>query len=67
MKTNIFLNIANFLKEVRVELKKVNWPSRKETIRYTMIVIFVSLALALYLGGIDALFTAIINKFIMPR
>jgi len=55
--------ITNFLKEVRLEIKKVNWPTRKETIRYTLIVIFVSIVIAIYLGGLDFIFTTI-YKFI---
>ncbi|KKP67356.1 MAG: Preprotein translocase subunit E [Candidatus Roizmanbacteria bacterium GW2011_GWA2_35_19] len=37
------------------ELKKVSWPSRKDTIRLTSIVIGVSLIIGLYVGIIDVL------------
>lgn len=37
------------------ELKKVTWPSRKETIRLTSIVIIISLIIGLYIGIIDIL------------
>ena len=44
-----FLNkIITFLKETRVELKKVNWPTRRETIKYTLIVLGVSLGVAVF-------------------
>ena len=56
--------IKAFFKEAWFELKKVNWPSRKETIRYTLIVIVVLTIVALYLGGIDFLFTRVLNKLI---
>jgi len=56
--------IINFLKEVRSEIKKVNWPTRKETIGYTLIVIGISIAVAIYLGGLDFIFIKILNKFI---
>lgn len=59
-----FTNITNFLKEVKTEIKKVNWPTKKETLRYTLIVIGVSIIVAIFLGGIDFLFTALLNKFI---
>ena len=55
--------ITTFLKEVRVELKKVNWPTRKQTIKFTLIVIGVSFAVAIFLGGLDFLFTWIISEF----
>jgi preprotein translocase subunit SecE len=57
--------IGQYLKEVRVELGKVNWPTRQQTIRYTLVIIGVSLALAVFLGGLDYLFSFILNKFIV--
>lgn len=46
---------ANFATDVLDELKKVSWPTRKETIRLTTIVIAVSLIIGLYVGIIDIL------------
>lgn len=43
----------NFLIGIKEELKKVTFPSRKKTIRLTLIVFFISLITALYLGIID--------------
>ncbi|OGZ17358.1 MAG: preprotein translocase subunit SecE [Candidatus Nealsonbacteria bacterium RBG_13_36_15] len=57
--------IKTFLKEVRLEIKKVNWPTRQETLRYTLIVIGVSVAVASFLGGLDFIFTALLTKFIL--
>ncbi len=48
--------ISSYLKETRSEMKKVNWPTRTETIRFTIIVIVVSLFVAAFLGGLDYLF-----------
>jgi preprotein translocase subunit SecE len=62
---NIFNKIANFLKETRVEMKKVNWPTRKQTIKYTLIVIGLSFAVAFFLGGLDLLFTLLITKYLL--
>ena len=56
--------IIAFLKEVRMEMKKVNWPSRQETLRYTLIVVGASLVVAAFLGGLDYFFTVLINRFI---
>lgn len=56
-------NIINFLKEVREELSKVTWPSREQTVRYTVLVIIVALVVGLILGGLDyilTLFTSVI-------
>lgn len=54
-----------FLKEVRLELKRVTWPTQRETIKYTLIVIGFSLAVAAFLGGLDFLFTWLMNKFVI--
>ncbi|MFH1714478.1 MAG: preprotein translocase subunit SecE [Candidatus Nealsonbacteria bacterium] len=62
---NIFEKTVSYLKEVRLEMKKVNWPTRDQTIRYTLIVIGVSAVVALYLGGLDILFTSMLNKFVI--
>jgi len=62
---NLFTKITTFLKEVRLEMKKVNWPTRQETLRYTLIVIGVSVAVAVFLGTIDFILTTLLNRFII--
>jgi preprotein translocase subunit SecE len=62
---NFFTKIINFLKESRGELKKVKWPTIRETLQYTLIVIIISLVVAIYLGGLDYIFSFILRKFII--
>lgn len=45
----------NFASELITELKRVTWPTRKETIRLTAIVIVISLIIGVYIGIIDIL------------
>jgi len=45
--------IKTFLQESRQEVKKVNWPTRAETLRYTLFVVVLSIAFALFLGALD--------------
>jgi preprotein translocase subunit SecE len=47
-------NPVKFIKEVTVELKKVTWPTREETIKLTGMVILISIGVALFIGGLDA-------------
>ncbi|MCL5775327.1 MAG: preprotein translocase subunit SecE [Patescibacteria group bacterium] len=58
--------MANFLVEVKNELSKVVWPSRTETIRYTLTVIVFSVVVAFVLGAFDYLllkiFESIVNR-----
>lgn len=57
--------IYNFIVDAKAELLKVNWPTKKQTIDYTLIIIGVSLAVALFLGGLDYIFGMILKKFII--
>ena len=59
------IKLFTFLKEVRIELKRVTWLTRQETIRHTLMVIFFSLAVATFLGGLDFLFSWLLNKFVI--
>jgi preprotein translocase subunit SecE len=44
---------SQFLREVWVELKKVNWPQRKEVMGSTAVVILASFVVAFFLGAVD--------------
>lgn len=57
--------IFNFIGEAKAELMKVNWPTKKQTLNYTLIIIGVSIAVALFLGGLDYLFSGILKNFII--
>lgn len=65
--SNIRNKTKSFLKEVYLELKKVNWLTRQELFRYTMIVILITLVVSAFLGGLDYIFTLLIKKFILYR
>ena len=43
-----------FVKDVVAELKKVTWPSREETMKLTVAVIIISIAVGAFIGGLDA-------------
>jgi preprotein translocase subunit SecE len=45
--------VINFIKESVVEFKKVQWPTRKQTMRLTVFVIGASLIVGLYVSGLD--------------
>jgi len=50
---------------VWAELKRVDWPSRPELIASTIVVVAVLLAMALYLGAWDALFTWVFSRVLV--
>jgi preprotein translocase subunit SecE len=53
--------LRNYLREVVYELKKVVWPSRKQTIGTTAIVVIVVMIFGIYLGIVDAIFSHIMR------
>ena len=54
----------SLLKEARIEIRKVVWPTRQETTQTTMIVVAVVLVMALILWGLDSLLGWIVSQFI---
>ena len=58
------MSIISYIKEVKAESKNVKWPSKKQIINYTLVVIVLSIVLALYVGGLDALFARLLSKII---
>ena len=57
--------IINFIREAKEELLKVNWPTKKQVYNYTLIILAVSLAVALFLGSLDYVFSGILKKVII--
>ncbi|MFH1183249.1 MAG: preprotein translocase subunit SecE [Candidatus Moraniibacteriota bacterium] len=57
--------IVSFLKESEAELRRTNWPSREETIRYTWVVIALSAFLVVVLGGLDYFFNILAGRFLL--
>ncbi len=57
--------VINFLKDVKVELSKVNWPTKDQTIQYTLVVIGVSAFLAVFLGLVDYGLEFGLTKFLL--
>ena len=60
----MFAKITEFLREVRVELKKVTWPTRKETMASTVVVLVTVIISAIYLGLVDYILSKIIRVFL---
>lgn len=50
------MKIVEYLRETRGEMKHVNWPTRKQAVNYTLLVIGISVATAVLLGIADYIF-----------
>ncbi len=47
---------AQYVREVRSELRRVNWPSRREVINYTIVVMITLITLTAFIAGLDYVF-----------
>ena len=52
----------SFLAEVRNEMKRVTWPTRREVYATTVVVILTSLFFGLYLFGVDLALNALVRR-----
>ena len=52
-KRTIISKTVQFLREVKMELKKVTWPSRKQTLGSTLVVLILVTIIAFFLGAVD--------------
>ena len=53
-----------FLREVRTELKKVTWPSRKDTLSGTLVVLVAVFIIAIFLGIVDSGLSNLIKELL---
>jgi preprotein translocase subunit SecE len=53
---------AQYLGEVRDEMRKVAWPKRDEVVRYSIVVVITVVVYASLVGGLDALFTFLMGR-----
>ena len=61
----MFQRFIAFIKDTRIEMSKVTWPTRQSFLRDTIVVVAVSLGLAVFLGFLDYVFAYILNNFIL--
>ena len=60
----MFSKFLAFIQESRQEIKRVEWPTTSTTTKLTLVVVFISLAVSVYLGALDYAFTKILELFI---
>ena len=58
------INPLTYLKESKTELEKVIWPTRKETLRLTVVVIFLSVLVGAYITFLDTVFAKLTAMFL---
>ena len=61
----MFNNLVNYIKGVRVEIKHVNWPTRKQSVNFTFLIVSVTIIVAAFLGVFDILFAYLLKVFVL--
>jgi len=56
---------VNYLRDTQGELKHVNWPTRRQAMVFTAVVVLISVLASLYLGLFDLIFSLILQKFVL--
>ena len=56
--------VLGYFSEVRAELSKVTWPKRQEVVRLTLVVFAISVIVAFYVGGLDYIFTKLLEAIV---
>ena len=60
-KKGFFARIGEFFKSLKAEIKKINWPTKEQTAKQTLVVVIISLLLCLFIRGIDILAQLAVN------
>lgn len=58
------MKVIDYLKDTRGELKHVSWPTQRQTIAFTLLVIAISIFFAFFLGLFDFIFTTLLDILI---
>lgn len=59
------LSPGKYFQEVSIELQKVSWPSRQQTLDMTVLVVGVSLLIGAYIGILDYIFAELLAKVLL--
>ncbi len=58
------MQFIQYLRDTKGELAHVTWPSRRQAVAFTILVIVLSVLTSVYLGAFDTLFTTLIKKLV---
>ncbi|MBI3088649.1 MAG: preprotein translocase subunit SecE [Candidatus Colwellbacteria bacterium] len=57
--------LSLYLRELRREFQRINWPNRRDAVRMSLVVIVISLAMAAFLGLLDYIFSTVLQRFVI--
>ena len=58
------MSLGRLLKETKLELKQVNWPTRQQAVNFTVVVVAFSVLVAILLGAFDFGFVSLLELVI---
>ena len=58
------MKVADYLAETRAELKHVVWPTRRQAIVFTAVVVLITVSVSAFLGVLDSLFQFLIARIL---
>lgn len=61
------MSLISHIKESKAELAYVKWPTKKQVVNYTILIIAISIVLAAYVGALDVLFSKILGWILSTR
>ncbi|MEX2014030.1 MAG: preprotein translocase subunit SecE [Parcubacteria group bacterium] len=57
--------LINYIKDTRGELQHVSWPTRRQAVIFTVVVVIISVLVSIFLGFLDYVFSLVLQKFIL--
>lgn len=58
------MSFIDYIRDTKAEMRHVKWPSKRQTVAYSVIVVLASVATAVYLGFFDFVFSKLIRLLI---
>ncbi len=58
------MSFIDYLRDTKGELRHVSWPTKQQTVNYTVIVLIISIGTGLFLGLLDFLFSQVLKHFV---
>ena len=58
------MSMKDYLRDVHGELRHVSWPSKSQTVNYTIVVLVISIGTGVFLGLLDYAFSHVLARFI---
>jgi preprotein translocase subunit SecE len=57
------MSLSQYIKDTKAEMSHVTWPTKKQTIAFSVAVIIVSILIAAFLGVFDYIFSTLLTLF----